>query len=440
MENGYTNFNEQSIKNFALTSESDAAANFLRDKKNFRPFDEGLTEILQKVNFRGDLSNAYEKTAFLMEKLSAINSKITRKTVLSWFNGERRPKIEPSSRPKMYEICFALNLNLEQVQWFFHHVYYDRMFNYHVISEVVYYYAFMKNVSQDAANKIIAEIEAAPTKKIVEGEVVYTQLIKNRVTTFETVDELKEFLIQNKNSFATWNKSALYKIQMLFTEIVGDEKICKDIVQQLKRTVAKNRNSNIFFSEDKINKCGLLLRYICQRAQVDKNSGGKYVANEIDDAISGKNLFSHTFVLDNFLGMLSGIEKAVDVPYILKNNFPAKKILSDVLDENKISVSKSYDAIRKTLILFHFYDFWYKINLGEAKNLEPEEIENLPEIYREEIDATLVQCGYDRLFAGNPYDWLFLCSANSKDPIDSENFSYAIEFFSNIVGDLTYEY
>ena len=440
MKTGYTNFNEQSIKNFDLISESYAAANFLRDKKNFRPFDEGLTELLQKADFRGDLSNVCEKTSFLMEKLSAINSKITRKTVLSWFKGERRPKIEPASRPKMYEICFALNLNLEQVQWFFNHVYYDRMFNCHIISEVVYYYSFMKNLSHDTANKIIEEIEATPAEKNFEGGVVYTQFIKNRVTTFETVAELKEFLIQNKQFFATWNKSALDKIQMLFTEIVGDETNCKEIVQKLKRTVEKNRDSNIFFSEEKINECGLLLRYICRRSRVDKNTGGKYVANEIDDAISGKNIFSHAFVLDNFLGTLSGIEKEIDVPYILKNNFPAKKILSDVLDENKIGVSKSYDAIRKTLILFHFYDFWYKIKLGDVKNLEPEEIENLPEIYREEIDATLVQCGYDRLFAGNPYDWLFLCSANSKDPIDSENFSYAIEFFSHIVGELVDEY
>ena len=437
MKNSYTNFNEQSIKNFGLTSDSDAAADFVRDKKNFRPFDEGLTELLQKVSFSGDISNVHEKTDFLMEKLSAINSKINRKTILSWFSGERRPKIEPVSRPKMYEICFALNLNLDQVTWFFHHVYYDRTFNYHIISEVVYYYAFLKNFSYDAANKIISEIEATPTEKNFAGDGIYTRVIKNRVTSIDTVDDLKKFLIQNKNSFTAWNQSALDKIQSLFAEIVGDETICREIVRKLKRTVEKNLDSQIAFSENEINRCGLLLRYICYRARVKKNSGGKYVAEEIYNAISGKNIFSHMFVLDNFLGMNAGIEKGVDVPYILKNNFPAKKILSDVFDESKSGVSKSYDAIRKTLILFHFYNFWYKIKLGDAPYLDAASVEHLPEIYLDDINTTLYECGYESLFAGNPYDWLFLCSANSKDEFDTKNYAYPIEFFSDVVLTLT---
>ncbi|MBQ7476227.1 MAG: hypothetical protein IJT06_02385 [Selenomonadaceae bacterium] len=440
MEKGqYTIFSEQSLKNFEFNS-SDAtvaATDFLRDKKNFRPFDEGLTELLQKAGFRGDIANVYDKTDFLMEKLQTINSNITRKTVLSWFDGKRRPKIEPASRQKIYEICFALNLNFDQVTWFFNHVYFDRTFNCHSVAEVVYYFAFLKNISYDDAIKIIAEIEAAPAQDNFDGG-VYTRLIKNRVDSIETVDELKKFLIEQKKNFSAWNKSALEKIQNLFIKIVGDEKKCKDIVKKLKRTVEKNIPGEFSFSEDEINRCGLLLRYICYRARAEKNIGGKYSADEIYDAISGRNIFSKEFVLDNFLGgILFGINREFNVPYVLKNNFPAKKILSDVLDENKASVSKSYDAIRKTLILFQFYKFWYEVALGDVDFLDAKEIEELPEIYFDEINGELNECGYESLFSGNPYDWLFMCSAQSKDPEDPTNFSYATEFFSEIVFNLT---
>lgn len=135
-----------------------------------------MTELLQKVNFQGDLSSVQEKSDFLMKKLREINSTITDKTVWAWLSGEYRPKIEPHSRPQMYEICFALNLNLEQVQCFFNHVYFDRTFNCQIISEVFYYYAFLKNLNYFEANKIISDIETAPIEKISDSGSVYTQL------------------------------------------------------------------------------------------------------------------------------------------------------------------------------------------------------------------------------------------------------------------------
>ena len=435
MKTDYTIISEQSLENSDLTSDSDAAAKFLcdKDQKNFRPFDKGLTELLQKAGFTGDASNIYDKTDFLTEKLQAINSSITRKTVLAWFDGKRRPKIEPISRPKIYEICFALNLDFDKVKWFFQHVYYDRTFNCHDIAEVVYYYAFLKNLSYDEATKIIAEIEAAPAQNDFDGGAVYTNVITGRVRSIETVDELKNFLIEQKKNFSVWNQSALEKIHKLAIKMVGDETICKAIFQKLKKAVDKKKGLTISFNDDEINRCGLWLRHICRLAWKGKD---KYSAEKIRGAISGKNIFSYAFVLDCFLGTTSGIDKDIDLPYILKNNFPSKKVLSDVLDENKVSVSKSYDAIRKTLILFNFYEFWYEIELGDVPYLEDDNIEDLPEIYLEQINSELAECGYESLYTGNPYDWLFLCAARSKDPHNPKNLAYPIEFFKSTVENL----
>lgn len=439
MKKTYTEFNELSIKNFISSYENELAVNFLCADENFRPFAQGLTELLQKVNFQGAPSNVQEKTEFLIKKLREIDSTLTSKTVAAWFDGKYRPKIEPHSRLKMYEICFALNLNFDQVDWFFHHVYFDRTFNCHSINEVVYFFAFLRNLSYAEANEIIAEIESAPIDNTDSDDEIYTQFIRNRVASIETVDELKSFLIQNKKSFAAWNKTALNRIKMLREEIVGNEAVAKPIIRKLRKTLEQCRAETIEFSEDEINKCGLLVRYICLRARSDKNFGGKYNAVELEESIENANVFSNDFVLKNFLGMLTGINKRINVPYIVKNNFPSKKILSEVLNDGKSNVSKSYDAIRKMLILFHFHNFWYKVKLHDLENLEPEEIENLPEIYRNETDTLLEQCGYEPLYAGNPFDWIFLCSANSQDSDSPENYAYPLDFFAELILNLTDE-
>lgn len=98
----------------------------------------------------------------------------------------------------------------------------------------------------------------------------------------------------------------------MFTEIVGDEVISKPIIQKLKRIVKKNLDETIiddeternldktfFFNESEINRCGLLIRYICFNGRAEKNIGGKYIAGEIFDASTKKRIvFSEGGVSD----------------------------------------------------------------------------------------------------------------------------------------------
>ena len=44
---------------------------------------------------------------------------------------------------------------------------------------------------------------------------------------------------------------------------------------------------------------------------------------------------------------------------------------------------------------------------------------SLSGVYQEETDALLVDCGYQELFPGNPYDFLFLWAANSNEPLST---------------------
>lgn len=428
MKSNYTIFIEDSVKkDFEQSFDRDSvenAADFLRASENFRPFNSGLIELLSR---QGKIKNDAEASEYLITALRAIGSKINSKTVRSWLAGDHRPKIEPHSRRAMYEICFALGLSIKDVQWFFHHVYFDRAFNCHSISEVVFYFSFIHGLSYAEACRIIDEVNAAPNpvenSSSTDGQ-VYTQIVKNQVSQLETLDELKNFLIQNKNLFRSWNNTALEYIKKFWAEIVGDEETVRPLVQKIKRIIGDRKDGEINLNVTDVNKFGLLMREILFDSQNDQKPC-QYSVEELIWRIGGKNIFSRTFVLDNLLTTFKGVERKIELPYVIKNNFPSKKILSDVLDTNQATTSESYDAIRKTLVLLHFYVFWSKAKFGEI--IVPPDKKT--EAYLDETDVLLDECGYESLYAGNPYDWIFLSSANRKEPLS---------FFLGMVSELLY--
>lgn len=419
MRKNYTIFNEQSISDFPFIDEDAEAAEFLKSPESFRPFDQGLTELLEKKQFTGDLYSPYEKADHLITRLRAIRSDINSETVYSWFTGRHRPRIEPGSRIRMYEICFALQLTLPETVWFFHHVYYDRCFNCHTIEEAVYYFSFLHGLSYTEALDIISTVQSADSGQTAAEAPGpdYTRLVQNRISQLQTIQELQAFLLNSLPAFRMWNYSALGSIRTLLSEITG-AKASKPAIDHLKRTLARHVQSDSdaqrnLSCENDIRQCGLLLQELWQDAlQQGSTSAAEYVL----EAISGKNTFKYTFVLDRLLSTVTGMSRYPDVPYVVRNHFPSKKVLSDVLNEAKVTVSRSYDAIRKTLVLLDFYVFWVRVKLGitEIDNFSPEE---LAQIYRDEADARLYGCGYEPLYAGNPYDWIFLCAAQNEEPL-----------------------
>lgn len=418
----YTNFNSQSMSGYSSVDDDLDAIDFLKDSSNFRPFNKGLKEIIIKKGFKGNPDDNSATSRYLISRLGEINSDINKETVYSWFSGKHRPKIEAGSRKRIYEICFALNLSFEETVWFFHHVYFDRCFNCHNIEEAVYYYSFLNGVTYQEATSIIDTINNAPyQEETVADKTInnYTQFIQERISGFKSVDELQEFLIDNKANFNSWNGSAITVIKKLLLEITGGES-SKAVVDTLKRNLKNKLNSNkelkrldeINISEENFDKCGLLIKEILLDAKTATVSASEYVL----EAISGRNVSKNSFVLDCLLSTVTGIPKNADIPYVVKNNFPSKKILSDVLDESKVTISKSYDSIRKTIVLFDFYVFWVRVKLG-LTDISEYTTKDLFEIYKDEADTRLYECGYEPLYAGNPYDWIFLCSARNEDPL-----------------------
>lgn len=407
----YTKFNTDSIYQFLDESDTYDAIDYLKNPNNFRSFNQGLSEIIKKKGYASESSSINELTKSLHTKLETIGAKISYNTVEAWFKGEHRPKIEAGYRKQIYEICFALNLSYDETLWFFHHVYYDRAFNCHTIDEAVFYFCFKNDLTYKKALSLIKEITDAPSENITPSmEANYTQFVQKNLDEFQSSEELISFLVNNKENFNSWNRSAYKKLTILVKELLPTECGKKEI-ENIKRTI--KRKNTVYGIIPKLNdqkEWGLVMQ--------------EFFFEFIDESsleyIEGKNICSKNFLLDRILNKdITNLNKNsksnIEIPYIVKNNFPTRKTLSDVLSEEKTLHSKSYDAIRKVIILLYFYRFWCEIKIQNKTNISLDE--PLSDVFIAEINDLLYQCGYEKIYAGNPYDWLFLCSSQSDEPL-----------------------
>ncbi len=431
MDNNYTKINADKISGFIINDEdgSDLAISFLKNKDSFRPFKDGLKELFRMKNIDIDLSDNEVMADFLYSKLKDIKANIEKETVISWFSGTHRPKVEAGSRLKMYEICFALNLNETETTWFFQHIYYDRAFNCHTIDEAVFYFAFSNGLTYQKSLNIIKKINEADAPAATNYEGNYTLFVKNQINSMKTAGELTTFLISNKENFKSWNKSAGNMLKSLAAEITIPES-AKKKTDELKRNISrflsapsdktsckKNNFSGKIHPED-YTDCGLIVReiiYDSMHNSYDTISQCEY----IKDVMNNRNFMKNASILRYLITTSVGAGKDTSIPYIVRNNFPSKKTMSDILSEDKLSTSKSYDSIRKLIILLDFYRFWVNAKLNsETEYYKTLDEDKLTEIYIEEANNCLYDCGYEDLYAGNPYDWIFLCSAHANDPLD----------------------
>lgn len=414
----FTQFNNNSIYEHSLEED---AIDYLKNPDKFRAFDKGLIEILQKKDLANSNLSKTEISKSLYNKMRQIGSDITFDTVSSWVNGSRRPKIDSGSRKRIYELCFAIDLSLEETVWFFNHTYYDRAFNCHVLQEAVFYFSFKNGLKYQDALEIIDRIDKTQLEISEQNAPSnFTHFIQKSIDSINDSDELVHFLVHNINNSSNtfWNKSAYTELKHLIEQLLPNDEGKKEI-ERIKRTVKRKNSIDITKPNGNRNEWlnsheefGLVMQEFF------------YELNDIDsfELIEGKNIKSNTFLLDRIFDMnlenlykdSSSTKPKIKLPYIVINNFPSKKIMSDLLSEEKIIKSNSYDSIRKLIILLFFYYFWCRIKI---RNIQSSFETPHSDIFEDEINYILYNCGYENIFAGNPYDWLFLCSSQAKDPI-----------------------
>ena len=451
MATTFTQSSNESIWNIhTLDDDPTKAIDYLNNKENFRSFSEGLTELMCKYTYTGSIYDNEEKTNFLYDKLLSIGVNITKSTIKDWFSDKRRPSFFSNSRTIMFQICFALSVSIDDIRWFFSHVFFDRTFNCHTIKEAVYYYCFLNHFSYAHGNKLLDVINTFPETELSKNatitssnilstnnqiinnkitnniniantdiintsnsDIIFTAKIQDKLNQFSNDEELLEFFRYHKTIFNTWNQTAKKYIYEFLSEIhkKEDDKDCFDSFKKGK-----------YISKKDMKKCSLIIQELLQ-----------YHGYLIKD-IAYKNITSIDFMLDCIFNTTTRFNKRnpkditrkkVNLPKVVSTNFPDKKTFSDIL--LNIDTSTSYDAIRKCLVLLKFYAFWCHAKLN-SNFLDLDAEDTLFDIYLAETNTLLISCGYEELFSGNPYDWIFLCCATSDEPL---------EYFREMIGNIS---
>lgn len=389
-----------------------------------RPFSEGLTQLLKYTSYDGDLDNIEEKRAFIRKKLKSIGASADEKTVLNWLDGSSYPRAneaKDTTRDRIYRLCFALSASMDDVDWFFNHVYFQRSFYCRRMEEAVYYYCFKNNYDYGHARQLISDIQAfSEPESANSGESTHTREIQNQLDHCSTDEELKQYFRKNKWMFQEehLNQSAEKALCELLDEIQGKE-TDRAIAEGVRESYnPDNESRKIKYNENspEIANCGLIV----QEVFPDKpyyNIDGTENDSLLNCLLKDNDPSSISTMLKCIYGTIGHEEnmKEINLPEKRRENFPSEKIFSD-LQDGKIRTSKNYDAIRKCLILLLFYSFWCRYKLDPSKFPDGS---SLYETYLSQTNDCLEGCGFDNLYPGNNYDRLFILCSGSAAPLEA---------------------
>lgn len=332
----------------------------LKSSDIYRTFDKGLTEAIITAGYTGDTESIADKTTYLINAVTEAGGSVSRPTVNDWFRGKRRPKCNAEGREKVFLLCFALKMTLEQTYNFFLKVFFDQPFNFRNSDECIYYYCLSKGLLWKDASDMKVKLDKMRAEQDTEaafsGETV---LIRSRLDKLETSDELLAYLVNNIPDETVYYTTARQYITALREEAL---ELAKREIDSYDLGHTKYRSSK---STDYL----LFVIY-------DIPAMGKFFKNN-------------------------------KIPEVVRKNFPGKMEFSMALSGNENVTS---DLMRKCLILLMFYITFAKIALD--KHMDNDYFDR----FFSETSSVLDDCGFAPLYPANPYDWIFLsCAADSAD-------------------------
>lgn len=367
MENNYTEYMESAI--YTLTSDYDENADkdintmitFMKENR-FMLFGERLKRFIRIISDDKNVDcEKYLKEHAQMNSVEIFDNR----TINRWLNLANTPE-----REKAFLIVFALGLSLEDTINFFEKVYFDRAFDVKNTDEMVYYYCIKNNKKYDKALELIARINVDDLEdESSEKKTMHTKKIQDKID-----------VIIDEDSFIRYAR--LYNSARKKENCTGQE-----VFRRLKEIA-------------KIN--------VQEEAEIDKS-----IFVENNDAYKDCNVNSDAYMYNRILGInpTSDGKTSGSKPVFTKeisNDFPKElfKCFTDVATIGKLLTNKeeSYEKNRKAIILFNFYN-WAS--------------QESPSCFDEDCNYLLEECGYPKLYYGNPFDWLFLYCSLANNPLDA---------------------
>lgn len=390
----------------------------------FRGFDEALTSFMEEYGYKGDLADVSAKAQFLREKFKTANVKLPR-NFKEWFVPNKK-----IARKTAFQICFAFNLGVDETNNFFRCVQFERGFDCHTINEAVYYFCMRNELSYLEAQEIIDRIPVPKkVKAIPNREVLYTGTIIEYINDIDDKEKLIQYIIDNIDDFQYNNATAIKYIQELWSEISKTDGLAA------KEGCIIERTYNRF--EDKRKKKEYKYAPLLPGQEFDSRST-EVITVEIrqqeqevkpyDYVVAGSD--ASTWII---FSQIIGLANYQESEYTTKHD----RSLYSVLSENKLMPLKADycfpsrqnidklirgdlvgddEIIRKMLIFLVFYTHWAKLIISKNDAFYLAKFSDA-ERCLDTINARLLDAGYPELYAGNPYDWLFMWALNDENPL-----------------------
>lgn len=339
----------------------------------FRTFGEALTTFLMEHDLIDtqppETAEQYIRGAFERSAIPVPRS------LAQWFSEGIRP-----SRKTAFQICFALGLDFANTQDLFRRVLLQRGVDCHDQTEAVYYFALRHGLSYREIYAILQNMPDSPT--VMTGQrdpTIYTANIVSEIDCLETQEDLAVFLKENVGWFGEANRTASRFIRRLWEEIATPGGLAER-ERSLAGTEVRAKSPSIW--DIYLQILGL------PKAELQASAADR----------------SLKFMLKNDKLLHS----------LAQDSFPDRQGLQLILAGKHVA----YERVRKTLILLSFYSFWANRLLPMPEGIGRAQGGDADRCLAE-IDRFLVDSSYPALYAGNPYDWLFLFAMQDEYPLDT---------------------
>ena len=325
---------------------------------NFRTFGESLEALIRKKHPDGNNINAQAYLKAAAEEKGFTIASIN--TFTNWFKHSNRPKKSRESREAMFRIAFALGLNTDETAELFHKVYLDRAFDHRQYREVIYYYCIARGYSYQHAEQIIRAIHF--DSNAAHDATLKTMLIKESSSGLQTDIDLIQFISTHPHNFNYGTNS-----------LSGQE-----IVEHWREEAIAAANLEIkLTSRDDEYK---------NRSRTSVNFLYSVITNQPSNNEHGtKTTFKNSLL-----------------PKEIKQCFPQPSVFA--------SKEPTYEEIRKMIILLFSYFYWCRIQYSH----EDADFDG----YVDDLNEQLYDADMSPLYAGNPFDWLFMRCAIEDNPLD----------------------
>ena len=355
----------------------------------FRGFDEALTSFMDEYGYKGDLADVHAKAQFLREKFKTANVKQPR-DFKEWFMPNKK-----LSRETAFKICFAFDLSVDETNDFFRCVQFERGFDCHNIKEAVYYFCMRNGLSYSEAEEIIKRITVPKkVKAIPNREVLYTGTIIEYINGIDDKEKLIQYIIDNINDFQYNNATAIRYIQELWFEISKADGLAAKEGSIIDRTYNRQQ-------EEEVKPDDFVV------------AGSKASTNTIFSQILGlRNYQKSEYATKHDRSLSPVLSENKLMPLKADYCFPSQENIDKLIRGELVG----YEIIRNMLIVLVFYTHWAKLIISKNDAFYSAKFSD-SERCLDMINARLLDAGYLKLYAGNPYDWIFMWALNDENPL-----------------------